>query len=228
MTRKEELVNTITREELYKCWVIDNLTYPQMINHFGLKKRWELTYLLRYYEFPRKDSKLIGKSSSKAQKETWNNKSQEEKDIWSEKCRQVELNLSEEIKNTKSEKYKSYWYNLSDEERDVINSKRRESCQKAWEDPSVAQRQHETTNKNRLEQKGKLCRTIAEQKMYDFLITQFDDVVYDKKIDDRYPNFVDFYIPSLDLFIELNAHPAHGRLPFNKMSFEEYSKYPTS
>lgn len=41
----------------------------------------------------------------------------------------------------------------------------------------------------------------------------FDDVFYEYGLhpyDDRYPYNCDFYIKSLDLFIELNIHPSHG------------------
>ena len=44
-------------------------------------------------------------------------------------------------------------------------------------------------------------------------------------MNDKYPYYCDFYIPSLELFIELQAHPSHGRLPINKLSVDEYSKY---
>ena len=68
MTRKEELVTLVTKEELYEYWVIKNYTYPKMMEQFNLNKRWELTYLLRYYNFPRKDNKLIGDPLLKSRK----------------------------------------------------------------------------------------------------------------------------------------------------------------
>ena len=39
-------------------------------------------------------------------------------------------------------------------------------------------------------------------------------------IDDRYPFHVDFYIPSLDLFIELNIHWHHGKQPYIESSID--------
>lgn len=35
---------------------------------------------------------------------------------------------------------------------------------------------------------------------------------------ERYPFACDFYIPALDLFVEINAHPTHGGHPFNSNS----------
>ena len=40
------------------------------------------------------------------------------------------------------------------------------------------------------------------------IIRQYRDPV-------RYPFACDFYIPVLDLFVEINAHPTHGGHPFN-------------
>jgi hypothetical protein len=52
----------------------------------------------------------------------------------------------------------------------------------------------------------------SEIRMYNILIDRFgkDDVVHQYKHDTRYPFVCDFYIKSLDLFIELNAHWSHG------------------
>lgn len=80
--------------------------------------------------------------------------------------------------------------------------------------------------KNKIEYKHELCRSVSEQKLYDNLIKKYSDLQYDIRVDDRYPYYCDFYIKSLDLFIELQGHPSHGRLPIDMLSVEEYSKYP--
>ena len=72
-----------------------------------------------------------------------------------------------------------------------------------------------SAKKNRLARKNQLCRTKAEQKLYETLIKIYSDLQYDVKVNDKYPYYCDFYIPSLALFIELQAHPSHGRLPIN-------------
>lgn len=87
-------------------------------------------------------------------------------------------------------------------------------------------RKHNTEVRNRTYQKKRLCRTIVEQLVYEALIVAYKDVQYDIRVDDRYPYFCDFYIPSSDLFIELNAHPSHGILPYDMMKFEDYSNLP--
>lgn len=51
-----------------------------------------------------------------------------------------------------------------------------------------------------------------EQKMYELLCDKFGgaNVIHQYKHDERYPFICDFYITSLDLFIELNASWTHG------------------
>lgn len=56
-----------------------------------------------------------------------------------------------------------------------------------------------------------------EQKLYEELIAQYgiDDVEQQYDKDPRYPYRADFYIKSLDLFIELQGTWHHGKHPFN-------------
>lgn len=60
----------------------------------------------------------------------------------------------------------------------------------------------------------------SEITMYDLLTSRFgkDDVIHQYKHDERYPFICDFYIKSLDLFIELNAHWTHGHCWFDSCS----------
>ena len=49
---------------------------------------------------------------------------------------------------------------------------------------------------------------------YDILKEKYPDVIYQYRDKDRYPFVCDFYIPSLDLFIECNYHWTHGGKPY--------------
>lgn len=71
----------------------------------------------------------------------------------------------------------------------------------------------ETKKKN-----GTFGTSINEDITYKLLCEKFgeDDIVFDNYIDDRYSTKCDFYIKSLDIFIELNIFPSHGDHPFNK------------
>lgn len=67
-------------------------------------------------------------------------------------------------------------------------------------------------NKNR---SLKRFESVGEEIVYDLLVQKFgaDDVIYQYGIhpaDARYPYSCDFYIKSLDLFIELNTHFSHS------------------
>ena len=56
--------------------------------------------------------------------------------------------------------------------------------------------------------------SIPENKTYELLKEKYPDVLYQYKDKNRYPFVCDFYIPSLDLFIECNYHWTHGFKPF--------------
>ena len=48
-----------------------------------------------------------------------------------------------------------------------------------------------------------------------------DDIVWSYSNDERYPFTCDFYIKSLDLFIELNIHPSHGDHSFDSNNTDD-------
>lgn len=64
---------------------------------------------------------------------------------------------------------------------------------------------------------GTLTSSAHEAALHELLIQQFGghDVIRNYKDADRYPFYVDFYIPSRDLFIELNADRSHGTHWYN-------------
>ena len=55
-----------------------------------------------------------------------------------------------------------------------------------------------------------------EELLFDLLKSKFPDTIHHYTDDSRYPFECDFYIPSEDLFIELNFHWTHGLEPFDK------------
>lgn len=62
-----------------------------------------------------------------------------------------------------------------------------------------------------------------EDDYYTYLVEKFGKVIRNYR-DDRYPFRCDFYIPKLDLFIELNLHWTHGDEPFNLSNVEHLKK----
>lgn len=55
-----------------------------------------------------------------------------------------------------------------------------------------------------------------EQYIYNLLKQKYSDIVNHYTDKYRYPYICDFYIPSLDLFIEYQGHQSHGGHPYNK------------
>lgn len=59
-----------------------------------------------------------------------------------------------------------------------------------------------------------------EEKLYLYIKERFPSLKRQYKDKERYPYFCDFYIPELDLFLELNGMWTHGKHPYN-MNLEE-------
>ena len=75
----------------------------------------------------------------------------------------------------------------------------------------VKEKQYNTKRKNHTFNKSKL-----ENESYILLKEKYNDIIYQYKDKERYPFACDFYIPSLDLFIECNYHWTHGFHLYNK------------
>lgn len=229
----------ISKETLYKDYIVDNTSFKDLLVKYGFSNS-DLRVLISYYGFkkdlkqaaknnkysrPHDVSVMVGKKSSETQKNKWKEKSDEEKLEWSAKCKEAQSKVTYETKKQKTQKYLALKNSLSSEDWEEINKKRSLSVKKCWENngDAICAKMKATEKENR---KNRLCRSVAEQKVFDLLSVIYPDVIYDVRVDDRYPYYCDFYIPSKDLFIELNAHPSHGRLPIKYLDVDEYSKYP--
>lgn len=62
-----------------------------------------------------------------------------------------------------------------------------------------------------------------EEELYLYIKEKFPSVIRQYKDKERYPFCCDFYIPELDLFLELNGTWTHGKHPFNINSKEDIS-----
>lgn len=234
----DSLVLIVSKERLYDLYIIQNIPFHKLseqlditnkdlrllLNHYDIRKNLKMAARNNIYKRTHEQNLNVGKKSSETQKKNWELKSQKEKELWKLKCKEAQLNMNFETKKEKTQKYINWWFGLPDEERAKINEKRSNSCKHAWEinGDEIQKKKKSTEKENR---KNRLCRSVAEQKMFDCIVSIYPDVMYDVRIDDRYPYYVDFYIPSEDLFIELNAHPSHGKLPFKMMKFEDYKNY---
>lgn len=95
--------------------------------------------------------------------------------------------------------------------KDKIHSKREEINEKIYN----------TKKKN-----GTLNSSESEDMIHQFLLYKFkfEDIIHHYKDNNRYPFECDFYIKSLDLFIEINFYWTHGEEPFNKNNDKHIEK----
>jgi len=80
----------------------------------------------------------------------------------------------------------------------------------------VSKKAFETKKRN-----GTCNTSKIEDAVYAWLHTQFTNVQRNYAKDPRYPWHCDFYIPSLDLFIEVQGSWTHGKHPFDKENKED-------
>lgn len=155
--------------------------------------------------------------------------------------------LLEEYKLKRDEKIsktlRDFWENV-DEEYIVEREKKKELSRQKWSDADrklYSQRMSESAKNNRktisdaeYKRRAKIANetrklhgttntSISEDKSYKILIDVFgkDDVIRQYHDDKRYPFACDFYIKSLDLFIECNYSWTHGKHRFNPEDDED-------
>ena len=130
----------------------------QTVEEFGITKK-QLAKLLKFFNY-RKPKELYirtktptheeyvqrGIKSSHTQKANWENKSEEEKKNWADRCRDVQLALPYEVKTEKVRKAKSTMQSKPKEELDRINADRKCSCKKFWESLSHTDRNSKIEN----------------------------------------------------------------------------------
>lgn len=133
-----------------------------------------------------------------------------------EKIRNYNLNMPQEKKDRISAAVHKLWLDVDYRQNQVEKRQGRIAWNKGltgiyhWSD---AQRDKcfETKRRNKTFNTSK-----PEEHYYAYLVTLYgeDNVIRQYK-EYRYPFCCDFYIPSDDLFIELNLHWTHGQEPFN-------------
>ena len=228
------------RDIIYNLYIIENesfinlakrldITESQLrglLTRYDIKKNYSLRARNNAYRRTKEEIRSVAEKSSATQKAKWKSKTEEEILAYREMQRAAHSTDSfrTRIKEINIE-YRKRIKEISPEVEEDRNRRRSKSCKETWNDPSLVEKRNETTKQRRAERRGMLCRTLAEQKMYSVLVELFPDLQYDVKVDTRYPFFCDFYIPSTDTFIELNAHPSHGTLPVHMLPPSAYTDY---
>lgn len=114
--------------------------------------------------------------------------------------------------------------NLSSEAKSAYYEKLRIASIGVWEKRTPQQKKQILDRAIKTKRKNhSFTASKPEQEFHSFLISKYgqEDVETQYNSDERYPFHCDFYIKSLDLFIELNLHWTHGSHPFNQQSKDD-------
>ena len=176
---------------------------------------------------------------------TFNNKSEEEIKEWKNKNSSKNKDRYEKMSKADKEQrslniskgIQQMWDNMSEEDK-ILREEHRAVTRENWTEEEKQQnskKMSESAKANRAiitpdeYHKRSIKATATKKENKTFAVSSFEDktkdilyskygendIIYDDYIDDRYSSKCDFYIKSLDIFIELNIHPSHGGHPFN-------------
>ena len=222
----DNILNSIPAEDFIDFYLRHN--QKETLEHFGLRTTKQLTKVLKLfnYDFSKpKPSKFKGKAavrshesylaggqkSANTQKQNWQNKSEEEKEAWSKK--QTEAHSSDDFKQKIKQINIDYQANLTAEQKAEKALKKSIANKATWDKnkKEILEKSYDTKKAN----KSFNC-SKPEDVYYNYLLSKYSetDIIRQYK-DERYPHACDFYIKSLDLFIELNLNWTHGLHPFN-------------
>ena len=131
---------------------------------------------------------------------------------------------SEEVRQKYKENYKRKYGVENPFQNEIIKEKIKQTClekygvDRAIKNPLISNKVINTRIKNNTWTTSKL-----EEKLYLYIKEKFPSVIRQYKDKERYPYFFDFYIPELDLFLELNGTWTHGNHPYDMNSKEDNS-----
>lgn len=111
--------------------------------------------------------------------------------------------------NTKE--FKEYLSEISE----TSIAKRKTTCKKLY---GVETFNNQEKRYNTMKENGSFKRSMEEDYAYLYLSLNYPDTIRQYKDKERYPFNCDFYIPSLDLFIECNFHWTHQGHIYNSNS----------
>lgn len=128
--------------------------------------------------------------------------------------------FSEKVKNTMFKHYGDYYVNTPefkkymDSIHDEVQNKIKSTCLEKYGVDSFSKTKLYKEKCYNTKKKNKTFNTSRpEEECFNIIKERYPSVIRQYK-DKRYPYACDFYIPELDLFIELNIHWTHGCKPF--------------
>ena len=121
---------------------------------------------------------------------------------------------------------KNFGVNFPMQSKIVLDKSKLSIEQKISENPNYRFSIQLKSTKTKIE-KGTINSSKTEDLIYEKLKEKFQDVKRQYRVDKRYPFNCDFYIPSLDLFIEFQGSWMHGYHQFDKNCKEDLEKLKT-
>ena len=131
---------------------------------------------------------------------------------------------SKEVRQKYKENYKRKYGVENPFQNEIIKEKIKQTClekygvDRAIKNSLISNKVINTRIKNNTWTTSK-----PEEKLYLYIKVKFPSVIRQYKDKERYPYFCDFYIPELDLFLELNGTWTHGNHPYDMNSKEDNS-----
>ena len=126
---------------------------------------------------------------------------------------------TEKRRQTCLEKYGAYTYRSSEyykERKPEFKEKAEQTCFEHY-GVTNAMKSPELKKKSKLARlkSGKATSSKPEDRIYEKILEKYPDCIHGYGEEQRYPFICDFYIPSLDLFIEYQESWVHGFHPYN-------------
>ena len=185
-----------------------------------VREKHKLACKIWYEENCRNNDYL--KNMSEGVKRAYQNKEVKQKMIKAVREALLEPNTNKKLRDSIKKAYKEnpeYREKISKTTKEHWKDKNfRDKCSKgikeAYKSKDLLTKINATKRKN-----NSFNTSKPEQLTKELLQQKFKNVQYQYK-DERYPYLCDFYIPSLDLFIELNYHWTHYIEPYDKNNTE--------
>lgn len=220
----------LDKELLYDIYIVQNRSLEYCAEYFNVSVTCVRANLDRYEI--KKSWHDICTATNRTVREATGEKKQKYFDAHSKRSKQARAKIKEDPDKQRqwSEKqsiaHKETWANKTDEEMEDFSAKlkARAALRTSEEWELKFERELETKRRN-----GTLGKSKPEDAYAQYLEEVFGaDNVIRNHLDKRYCNpktsrrfRCDFYIPSEDLFIELNAHWTHGGHPFDKTNKDD-------
>ena len=180
--------SVVTKEVLYKYYIEEDHNYYETLEHFDISED-TFRRMLKDYEIPQKDKSKTCQKGVATKYEKAGGKEAYYK----------------QLKETTDERVIEKYGSLEAYGKVVSNS-----VKKAFQENNSIAKRYETLKKTK-----RFTKSKQEDDTYDYLLQFYDaeDIIRNYKCD-KYPFMCDFYVKSLDLYIECNYHWSHGKEPF--------------